>query len=97
MSYRHSARHGWLCMKTYADRRGSEWRAQRSGIHSAASAKFSEMATVVGANELNEHVTKMRDSGPGIDPNVIVNTRTASAIGLTVPREILLRADDVIE
>jgi hypothetical protein len=55
------------------------------------------MATVVGANELNEHVTKMRDSGPGIDPNVIVNTRTASAIGLTVPREILLRADDVIE
>jgi putative ABC transport system substrate-binding protein len=28
---------------------------------------------------------------------LIVNTRTASAIGLTVPREILLRADDVIE
>ncbi|MGC1642805.1 MAG: ABC transporter substrate binding protein, partial [Pseudolabrys sp.] len=28
---------------------------------------------------------------------LIVNTRTASAIGLNVPREILLRADDVIE
>jgi putative ABC transport system substrate-binding protein len=28
---------------------------------------------------------------------LIVNTRTASAIGINIPREILLRADDVIE
>jgi hypothetical protein len=53
MSRRGSARRGSLCMKTCADRRGSEWLPLQSERRSAASAKFSKMAAMVGPNEFN--------------------------------------------